>query len=70
MSTTRPTLMTNPYAARYGSVTRVGLLMHFQYVSFTDPLEGARAIVNWLDAQHCTSMKYDFRILSNPLDEE
>jgi hypothetical protein len=70
MPTTRPTLMTNPYAARYGSVTRVGLLMHFQYVSFTDPLEGARAMVNWLDAQHCTTMKYDFRILSNPLDEE
>src|SRR5258706_2596591 len=40
MPTIRPTLPPDPYAAPYGSVNPVGLLLHFPYLSFTDPPEG------------------------------
>jgi hypothetical protein len=50
------------YSAAYGSVTSSGVRLNFSYLSFEDPIEGARALVAWLASRGCRSMRYEFHI--------
>jgi len=45
--------------ARSGFVSRTGLLVQLEYVSFYDAVAGATALAAWLDARSLHSMYYD-----------
>ncbi|MFH1922501.1 MAG: site-2 protease family protein [Planctomycetota bacterium] len=47
------------FSAR-GAVTRTGLIVQINYLTFDRLVDGPAAIVRWLDAEKCVGMKYDF----------
>ncbi|MFH1264524.1 MAG: hypothetical protein ABIK89_02270 [Planctomycetota bacterium] len=47
------------FSAR-GAVTRTGLIVQIDYLTFDRLVDGPAAIVRWLDREKCVGMKYDF----------
>jgi Zn-dependent protease len=48
------------YSARFGSITRHGLLLSFNWMSFDDAIDGPVALAEWLCSKHCLDFKYAF----------
>jgi Zn-dependent protease len=57
---TKPAPGADWYVAHNGRVSRNGLLISFRWLSFSYPVEGAPALVKWLEAKGCLSIKYSF----------
>lgn len=58
----QPTAEALRFSTQVGDVRADGATLHFEYCSFQDPIEGARALVNWLSSRGCRSMRYDFLV--------
>ena len=56
------------FAARSGSVSRAGLLLSFHWLTFDQLSDGLPAMVEWLCARGCVSIKYDFHEGDGGLD--
>jgi hypothetical protein len=57
----RPTPIDNRFSTRWGNVSRQGLLLSLNYLSFERLSEGAPALVNWLCSKGCLDFKYSFQ---------
>jgi hypothetical protein len=45
--------------ASFGSVSRVGVVVKVHGVTFRDPMDGSRAMCEWLERKGCRSLRYD-----------
>jgi hypothetical protein len=63
----RQAVRINDYGTRFGSVSRNGTRLRFHLSSLSNPVEGAPAVVQWLDRQKCTKLKYQFMIARDTL---
>jgi len=57
------------FLVRYGGVTREGLLLNLSWLNFERVGDGAPALVDWLCAKGCTSLRYGFHAGSG-IDED
>ena len=65
----RPVPGADRYSTRWGTVTRTGLMLRFDWLSFQRVGDGGPALVDWLCRQGCFDLKYEFQALGNP-DED
>lgn len=62
----QPTAESLRFSTQFGDVHADGVTLKLEYWSFDDPIEGTRALVNWLTSRGCKSMRYDFLIEDRP----
>ena len=62
----RPTAASSRFSTMFASAIARGATLDLEYWSFEDPIEGARALVDWLYSRGCRSMRYEFRIPTEP----
>ena len=59
------------YSARWGTVTRAGLVLSFPWLSLYDGFDGAPALAAWLCSKDCIGLKYNLQSGDSfGLDEE
>ena len=49
------------YSSHWGSIRRNGLLLTFNWFSFSRVFDGAPALAGWLCKKGCLDFKYDFQ---------
>lgn len=62
----KPTAASLRFSTQYGYLRAEGSTLRLEYCAFQDPIEGVQALVNWLSARGCRSMRYDFQIPTGP----
>jgi hypothetical protein len=60
----RPADGADVFSARFGHASHKDAQLRLNWVSFEDASEGAPALLRWLAARGCTSMKYEFSAAS------
>lgn len=62
----KPTASSLRFSTQYGMFQTEGSKLQLDYCNFEDPIEGAHALVDWLSARGCRTMRYDFQIGAAP----
>lgn len=60
MDRENPVAGADRYSVRWGSAKRNGLLMTFQYLSFSELAEGLPSMAQWLCSKGCKQINYEF----------
>ena len=61
LATGKPAPDSERYSTHMGGISRTSRLITFNFINFNEPPDGAPALVKWLEAHGCKSMKYEFR---------